>query len=70
VRDIQVGQRLALSGRIQSREYVKKLSEEQTVSKVAYEVSINKIGIDGLEQSQWAGNVSDVAFAEDARVGE
>jgi len=46
VRDTQVGQKLILSGRIQSREYTKKISETETITRVAYEVSINKIGID------------------------
>ena len=30
-------------GRIQSREYVKKLTEEDTERRVAYEVSVSKI---------------------------
>ena len=30
-------------GRIQSREYVKKLSETETEKRVAYEVSVSKV---------------------------
>lgn len=38
---LSVGDRCAITGRIQSREYTKKLSEEQSISKIAYEVSVN-----------------------------
>ncbi|MCL2598379.1 MAG: single-stranded DNA-binding protein [Firmicutes bacterium] len=43
IKDSAVGQKLVVSGRIQSRSYVKKISETESVSKVAYEVSIGKI---------------------------
>lgn len=42
-RSFQVGDRCRIWGRIQSREYSKKLSEEQSEKRVAYEVSIGKI---------------------------
>ncbi|MCL2797262.1 MAG: single-stranded DNA-binding protein [Firmicutes bacterium] len=45
VRSVEVGQKIAVSGRIQSREYVKKLSEECSETRVAYELSINKISL-------------------------
>jgi len=38
-----VGSRCAIWGRIQSREYMKKLSEEEAVKRVAYEVSVSKL---------------------------
>lgn len=38
-----VGERCAIWGRIQSREYMKKLSEEQVSKRVAYEVSVSKL---------------------------
>ena len=40
---VKVGDRVALSGRIQSREYVKRLSETQSVTMTAYEVSVSKL---------------------------
>lgn len=43
VRNLQVGDKVALSGRIQSREYQKKQSDESFVSMTAYEVSISKL---------------------------
>ena len=43
VRNLQVGDRVALSGRIQSREYQKKQPDESLVSMTAYEVSISKL---------------------------
>ncbi|MCL2062450.1 MAG: single-stranded DNA-binding protein [Firmicutes bacterium] len=45
VHTVEVGQKLAVSGRIQSREYVKKLSETESETRVAYELSINKISL-------------------------
>lgn len=38
-----VGERCAIWGRIQSREYMKKLSEDQIEKRVAYEVSVSKL---------------------------
>ncbi len=38
-----VGERCAIWGRIQSREYMKKISEEQVSKRVAYEVSVSKL---------------------------
>ena len=43
VQNLKVGDRVALSGRIQSREYQKRLSETEVVTMTAYEVSISKL---------------------------
>lgn len=42
-RDLAVGAHIRVWGRIQSREYQKKISEDDIVTKVAYEVSIGKM---------------------------
>ncbi|MDD6441509.1 MAG: single-stranded DNA-binding protein [bacterium] len=39
----EVGEHVQILGRIQSREYVKKLSETETQRRVAYEVSVSKL---------------------------
>ena len=39
----EVGGRIQVWGRVQSREYIKKISEEETEKHVAYEVSVNKL---------------------------
>ena len=39
----EVGEHVQVLGRIQSREYVKKLSETETEKRVAYEVSVSKL---------------------------
>ena len=39
----EVGSRCAVWGRIQSREYMKKISEEETERRIAYEVSVSKL---------------------------
>ncbi len=43
VRDIEVGQRITVFGRVQSREYTKKLSETESETRTAYELSIGRI---------------------------
>ena len=43
VRNLAVGDRVALSGRIQSREYQKKQPDESFITMTAYEVSISKL---------------------------
>lgn len=47
----QVGDRCRIWGRIQSREYMKKISDEETEKRVAYEVSVSKMeAADNLEE--------------------
>ncbi len=43
VKNLAVGDRIAVSGRIQSREYQKKLSETEVKTMTAYEVSVSKL---------------------------
>ncbi len=43
VKNLEVGEKVSLSGRIQSREYQKKISETETKLLTAYEVSISKL---------------------------
>ena len=43
VKTLSVGDRIAVSGRIQSREYQKKLSETEIKTMTAYEVSVSKL---------------------------
>lgn len=41
---LQVGDRIEVEGRIQSRTYIKRIDEEHTEERTAYEVSVHKIG--------------------------
>ena len=43
VKNLEVGEKIAISGRIQSREYVKKYSETESKTLTAYEVSVSKL---------------------------
>ncbi len=43
VSTLSVGSNIKIWGRMQSRDYQKKLSEEETITKTAYEVSVSKI---------------------------
>lgn len=43
--NLEVGTEISIQGRIQSREYVKRLSEDESEIRTAYEVSIGKMGV-------------------------
>lgn len=43
---LSVGARITITGRIQSRQYVKKLGEETSETRTAYEVSVGRISTD------------------------
>lgn len=43
--DLTVGTGIDIKGRIQSREYMKKLGEDQVEKRVAYEVSVSRIDV-------------------------
>ena len=51
VRDLCVGDSVALVGRIQSREYEKKTSNGSPTTRTAYEVSVSKIVAHGAEEA-------------------
>jgi len=46
IKNSPIGQKVFISGRIQSREYQKKIGEGEILTKTAYEISINKILLD------------------------
>lgn len=46
VRNIDVGKRIVISGRIQSRKYNKRISDYDFEERTAYELSVNKISYD------------------------
>ncbi|MGN1207859.1 MAG: single-stranded DNA-binding protein [Christensenellales bacterium] len=50
VKDLPVGTKLEIEGRIQSRLYQKKITETESVEKTAYEISISKLNIIENEQ--------------------
>ncbi len=60
IKNAQVGQKVFLSGRIQSREYQKKISEEENLTKTAYEISISKVSFGEEEQLVEKLNASDI----------
>lgn len=43
--ELEVGTRIKLYGRIQSREYAKRISDTETETRIAYEVSISKLEV-------------------------
>lgn len=47
-----IGDRIRIWGRIQSREYVKKISEDEIETRIAYEVSVQKLEEGGYEQDK------------------
>lgn len=46
VKDLRVGEKVFISGRIQSRDYQKKLDNGKVENRVAYEISVNKINLE------------------------
>ena len=42
---LNIGDNVDITGRIQSREYQKKLSDDEIITKTAYEISVSKIDI-------------------------
>ncbi|MEG1510119.1 MAG: single-stranded DNA-binding protein [Clostridia bacterium] len=46
IKNMQIGEKISLSGRVQSRNYTKIASDNTVIEHVAYEVSVNKIMID------------------------
>ncbi|MCL2851255.1 MAG: single-stranded DNA-binding protein [Firmicutes bacterium] len=65
---LKIGERVNLSGRVQSREYQKRLENGETETRVAYEISINKLSYEELP-TQF--DLGDTAFtAEDFDVSE
>lgn len=48
----KVGERCAVWGRIQSREYMKKLDEEHVEKRVAFEVSVSKLELMAMEEKE------------------
>lgn len=49
VKDLEVGKKISIVGRIQSRDYQKKTDDGEILNKTAYEISINKISDDNVE---------------------
>ena len=56
IKDAKVGTKIEIVGRIQSRDYQKKLDGGEIISKTAYEISINRIILDGIERVDEAVN--------------
>lgn len=42
-KNLKIGDNVKIKGRIQSRDYQKRISEDETVTRTAYEVSVNRI---------------------------
>ncbi len=60
--DFTVGSRCRIIGRIQSREYMKKISEDQAERRVAYEVSVSKLEVPEDDDPMYAQE-ADVALS-------
>ena len=61
-RELEVGSGIHVEGRLQSREYQKKIDEDNVISKIAYEVSVSKLAVDKKED---AGIAKDNTECED-----
>ena len=64
VRDLGVGEKLEVQGRIQSRAYQKRVGDDEFQTKVAYEISISSVVlVDGVEFDE-----DEYDYAEDATI--
>lgn len=52
VKELEVGTNIKISGRIQSRTYQKRISETESIEKVAYEISVSKLEVINLNNTQ------------------
>lgn len=52
VKGIEVGEKIIVTGRIQSRQYTKKISDDEVETRTAYEISINKIELDERKEEK------------------
>ncbi len=50
LKTLKVGEKITVSGRIQSRVYQKRINDDNVVDKTAYEISISKITLDGTDK--------------------
>ena len=48
VKDLKVGEKVNIVGRIQSREYQKRISDSEVITKTAYEISITQISCENI----------------------
>ena len=68
VKGIAVGQKVFITGRIQSREYQKKITETEVETKTAYEISVNKISMEAPDGTAADGTVPETAGGVDSDV--
>ena len=50
IKNCKIGEKIKVVGRIQSREYQKKINEEEFETKTAYEISVSKLEVQETEQ--------------------
>ncbi len=67
-KNLAVGENVRIWGRIQSRNYQKRLSEEEVVTKTAYEVSVNRLELVGDDSDDSDIGIGESAF--DVRIPE
>lgn len=63
--NLEVGTHIKLWGRIQSREYEKKISEENTIKRIAYEVSISKMECCDKDEKESEGETEETEETEE-----
>ena len=60
LKNIEVGKKITILGRIQSREYQKKIGETENLTKTAYEISIGKIKLESEAENYTKLNASNL----------
>lgn len=49
LKDAKIGTKIDIVGRIQSRDYQKKLESGEILNQTAYEISVNRVSLDGIQ---------------------
>ena len=71
VKAAAIGKKIYITGRIQSREYQKRISETESEVRIAYEISVNKIALDGAFSETAAGSLTaDGIFSADDNIND
>lgn len=68
VKDLKVGEKVNIVGRIQSREYQKKISDTETITKTAYEISITQISLENMPPILFENNITSSNISSNASI--
>ena len=69
IKNIKVGQKVCIIGRIQSREYQKRINDNESLIKTAYEISISKIRLEDEKGEHLLNLIDDNIILNEVKEG-